>query len=61
MEYRFVTPTRTGKWYPTLSLAQQQACGIGAGYYDRTGGTFYKYLQSQLQVRGAEEPPSAAS
>jgi hypothetical protein len=57
MEYRFVTPTRTGKWYPALDVAQKHACAIGAGYYDHASGEFYQYCETQLQVRaeGAEQ------
>ena len=51
MEYRFITPDRTGKWYPDLATAQANACQIGAGYYDRASGAFFKYRETQLEVR----------
>lgn len=50
--YRFVTPHRTGKWYPDLITAQQQAFAIGAGFYDARTGTFYSYKETRLEVDG---------
>lgn len=55
MQYRFITPTKKGKWYADLAIAMKQACAIGAGYYDKASGQFYKYRETQLQVRGADE------
>ena len=34
-KYRFVTPTRTGKWYTDLEQAQRFAHRIGAGFFER--------------------------
>jgi hypothetical protein len=31
-KFRFVTPSRAGKWYGDLKLAQQTANAIGAGF-----------------------------
>mgnify|MGYP001446778648 CR=1 FL=1 len=36
-QYRFVTRSRTGKWYPSLADAQRQANRIGAGFTDALG------------------------
>ena len=55
MQYRFVTPNTKGKWYTDLKVAMKQACAIGAGYYDKATGRFYKYRETQLQVRGAPD------
>jgi len=55
MEYRFVTPNSKGKWYPDLSTAMKQACAIGAGYFDMASGRFYKYRDTQLQVRSSPD------
>ncbi|WP_066556590.1 hypothetical protein [Croceicoccus bisphenolivorans] len=55
MQYRFITPKNKGKWYPDLAVAMKQACAIGAGYYDKASGEFYKYRDTQLQVRGAPD------
>lgn len=54
MEYRFVTPQKTGKWYPDLKLAKKQACTIGAGYYDKASDRFFKYRETQLEVRATD-------
>ncbi len=51
--YRFVTPHRTGKWYPDLLTAQQQAFSIGAGFYDQRSHTFYPYKDTRLEMDGA--------
>ncbi len=52
--YRFVTPHRTGKWYPTLETAQRYACEIGAGFLDKLTGRFVAYVDTILEER--EEP-----
>jgi hypothetical protein len=48
--YRFVTPHRCGKWYPSLALAQDQAAHIGAGYLDRRTGSFVAYRETRLET-----------
>ncbi|MBA4353652.1 MAG: hypothetical protein C0409_03060 [Novosphingobium sp.] len=48
--YRFVTPHRTGKWYPDLLTAQRQAIAIGAGFLDPRSGMFYAYKDTSLEV-----------
>ena len=50
LRYRFVTPHRTGKWYPDLETAQRQAQAIGAGFYDEATGTFVPYRQTLLET-----------
>ena len=50
-EFRFCTPQRCGKWYPDLSLAQQQAAGIGAGFLEGRTGMFQPYRGTKLQTR----------
>ncbi|AKM09775.1 hypothetical protein [Croceicoccus naphthovorans] len=61
MKYRFVTPHKAGKWYPDLKVAMKQACAIGAGYYDKASGQFFKYRETQLQVRSDDgDAPLAA-
>ena len=50
LRYRFVTPHRTGKWYPDLETAQRFAQTIGAGYYDEASGTFVPYRQTMLET-----------
>lgn len=47
--YRFVTPHRTGKWYPDLKTAQRFACDIGAGFFDSLTGRFYAYRETRLE------------
>ncbi|HQS95290.1 MAG: hypothetical protein B7X90_03285 [Novosphingobium sp. 17-62-19] len=49
-QYRFVTPHRTGKWYPDLLTAQQQAFAIGAGFYDQRSCLFYPYKDTRLEI-----------
>ena len=51
MTYRFVTEHRTGKWYPDLSTAQEQACAIGAGFLDQRTGQFYQYPGTRLEMQ----------
>jgi hypothetical protein len=48
-KYRFVTPTRTGKWYPTLEQAQQFADKIGAGFFERLTRRFVPYKDTRLE------------
>ncbi len=57
--YRFVTPHRTGKWYPDLLTAQRQAFVIGAGFLDQRTGMFYPYKDTRLEVGqpGSEDDP----
>jgi hypothetical protein len=47
--FRFVTPHRTGKWYPDLSTAQRYACEIGAGFLDSRTGRFIAYVGTKLE------------
>lgn len=49
--YRFVTPHRTGKWYPDLVTAQRQAFAIGAGFFDERTGRFFAYRDTTLETR----------
>ena len=48
--YRFITPHRTGKWYPDLKTAQRFACDIGAGFLDGLTGQFYAYRDTRLEL-----------
>jgi hypothetical protein len=59
--YRFVTPHRTGKWYPDLATAQQFAETIGAGFLDRRTGRFVPYRDTRLEVSSAPTPQAAES
>jgi hypothetical protein len=59
--YRFITPHRTGKWYPDLETAQRFACDIGAGFLDGLTGQFYAYRDTRLEREAlAEESAQAA-
>ena len=49
-QYRFITPSRTGKWYDSLRDAQAFACRIGAGFLD-AAGTFVAYRGTILELR----------
>ena len=49
--YRFVTPRRIGKWYPSLAQAQAFANAIGAGFLDRLTGRFVAYAGTKLEER----------
>lgn len=49
-QYRFVTRSRTGKWYPSLADAQRQANRIGAGFTDALG-QFIAYRGTILEMR----------
>lgn len=49
--YRFVTAHRSGKWYSDLLVAQQQACAIGAGFFDARTGQFYQYQGTSLETQ----------
>ncbi len=55
-QYRFITPHRAGKWYDRLSLAQQLACRIGAGFLD-SAGTFIPYRGTILEIRSKPATP----
>jgi hypothetical protein len=48
--YRFVTPHRTGKWYPDLATAQRFAETIGAGFLEARTGKFVPYRDTRLEV-----------
>lgn len=50
MKFRFVTPHRSGKWYPSIEAAQQNAPKIGAGFFDDQQGIFYPYPGSRLET-----------
>ncbi|MCJ2181725.1 hypothetical protein MTR62_03255 [Novosphingobium sp. 1949] len=47
--YRYVTPHRTGKWYPDLATAQRHAAAIGAGFRDTRTGAFIAYVGTLLE------------
>ncbi|MBX7534063.1 hypothetical protein K3175_00155 [Qipengyuania sp. GH1] len=49
-QYRFVTRSRTGKWYSSLAEAQRQANRIGAGFTDAVG-QFIAYRGTVLEMR----------
>ena len=51
--YRFVTPSRSGKWYPSVEAAQQAAAWIGAGFWDELSRIFYPYRFTRLETRTA--------
>jgi hypothetical protein len=59
--FRFITPHRTGKWYPDLATAQRQAMAIGAGFYEARSGQFIQYPGTRLETRdnGHSEPRAA--
>ena len=48
--FRFITPHRTGKWYPDLATAQRQAMAIGAGFYEQRSGQFIQYPGTRLET-----------
>jgi hypothetical protein len=50
-KFRFVTPSRAGKWYTDLRQAQAFASRIGAGFLDRMTGRFVAYPGTQLESR----------
>lgn len=50
IQYRFITPHRTGKWYGSLADAQTFANSIGAGFLD-PAGTFVPYRGTVLELR----------
>lgn len=52
--YRYITPHRTGKWYPDLETAQRHACDIGAGFRDERTGRFVAYVDTYLEEDEAE-------
>ena len=60
MEYRFITPNRKGKWYPTLELARRFANSIGAGFSD-AAGNFVAYRDTILEQRRAARRQDAAT
>ncbi|WP_225207187.1 hypothetical protein [Novosphingobium huizhouense] len=53
-QYRFLTAHRTGKWYPDLRTAQEQAYAIGAGFLEQRTGEFYQYPGTRLETRVLE-------
>jgi hypothetical protein len=52
--YRFITPYRTGKWYPDLATAQRFACDIGAGFLEKRSGKFYRYRDTRMEIEMAD-------
>lgn len=60
-QYRFITPHRTGKWYPDIRTAQEQAYAIGAGFLDARSGAFYQYPGTRLETQVMEPMVGAAS
>ena len=60
--YRFVTPHRSGKWYPDQETAKAQASAIGAGFLDTRTGEFAQYPGTRLEtqvVMTANDPIAA--
>ena len=49
-KYRYVTPTRAGKWSKELTEAQRQSARIGAGFFDEASGQFFAYPGTQLET-----------
>ena len=58
--FRFVTPHRTGKWYPDLESAQRHACAIGAGFWHEPTRRFVAYCHSKLEVLRLDQGVQAA-
>lgn len=58
--FRFVTPHRRGKWYPDLAIARQQACSIGAGFFERRSGAFYQYPGTVLETQIIDDDDGVA-
>ena len=56
-KFRFVTPSRAGKWYGDLKLAQQTANAIGAGFLDCWSGQFVAYPGTILETADRPEQP----
>ena len=48
-KYRFVTPHRIGKWYPSVEQAQRFADRIGAGFFERMSRRFVAYKGTRLE------------
>lgn len=48
-KYRFVTPHRIGKWYPSVEQAQRFADRIGAGFFERLTRRFVPYKETRLE------------
>ncbi len=51
VEYRFVTPHRSGKWYRSLREAQRFAFRIGAGFLSEATLAFVSYPGVRLEKR----------
>ena len=47
--YRFVTPSRSGKWYASIDEAQRFAERIGAGFFERMTRRFVAYKDTRLE------------
>ncbi|KPH58830.1 MULTISPECIES: hypothetical protein [Novosphingobium] len=58
--YRFITPNRTGKWYPDLETAKQFAAEIGAGFLDSRTGRFVAYVGTKLEIGALHEEAGEA-
>lgn len=57
--YRYITPHKTGKWYPDLETARRFANDIGAGFLDRRTGCFVTYPGTVLEIEGEDEQRAA--
>lgn len=49
-KYRFVTPSRSGKWYSDITEAQRNSMRLGAGFYDEKNGQFFAYPGTRLET-----------
>lgn len=54
-QYRFITPNRTGKWYPDLETAKRFACDIGAGFMESRTGKFIAYVGTKLEIAASDD------
>lgn len=59
--FRFVTPNRFGKWYPSLRLAQRFAAAIGAGFFDERSDQFVAYRDTRLETERLDPGGHAAA
>lgn len=50
--YRYVTPTRKGRWLATKEAAQDAAVKVGAGHRDVATGKFYASLWTKIEEAG---------
>lgn len=56
IQYRFITPNRSGKWYDRLDEAKARANAIGAGFLDGAGN-FVPYRGTVLELRDEAPAP----